>query len=98
MISRIIFLEYSFFINSEQDDAIEEIPSMPGVSRFGVNQVIAHLEPLVKKGLKTVLLFGVIENLPKVRFKDSPSLLFSHKVKKTLKTKIKTKSFSMDLG
>lgn len=61
-------MEYSFFNKSEQDDAIEEISSMPGVSRFGVNQVIAHLEPLVNKGLKCVLLFGVIESLPKVRF------------------------------
>lgn len=41
---------------------------MPGVSRFGVNEVIKHLEPLVKKGLKTVLLFGVVETLPKVCF------------------------------
>lgn len=51
----------------ENDDAIEEITSMPGVSRFGINQVIKHLEPLVQKGLKTVLLFGVIETLPKVK-------------------------------
>lgn len=57
-------LMYPLFL-IEKDDAIEEIPSMPGVSRFGVNQVLEHLRPLVQKGLKTVLLFGVIENLPK---------------------------------
>lgn len=39
---------------------------MPGISRFGINQLIKHLEPLVKKGLKSVLLFGVIDTLPKV--------------------------------
>ncbi|XP_031621515.1 delta-aminolevulinic acid dehydratase [Contarinia nasturtii] len=57
-------LMYPLFL-IEKDDVIEEIPSMPGVSRFGVNQLIKHLEPLIKKGLKTVLLFGVIETLPK---------------------------------
>ncbi|XP_055298823.1 delta-aminolevulinic acid dehydratase [Sitodiplosis mosellana] len=57
-------LMYPLFL-IEKDDAIEEITSMPGVSRFGVNQVVKHLEPLVEKGLKTVLLFGVIETLPK---------------------------------
>lgn len=50
----------------EDDDAIEEIKSMPGISRFGANQVIKHLEPLVKMGLKSVLLFGVIETMTKV--------------------------------
>lgn len=40
---------------------------MPGISRLGVNQAIKHLEPLVAKGLKSILLFGVIETLPKVR-------------------------------
>lgn len=51
---------------SEKDDSVEEIASMPGISRFGINQLIKHLEPLVKKGLKSVLLFGVIDTLPKV--------------------------------
>lgn len=54
--------------NSENDDEVEEIPSMPGISRFGVNRVLEHLDPLVKKGLKSILLFGVIKNLPKVRY------------------------------
>lgn len=38
---------------------------MPGISRFGINQMIKHLEPLVKKGLKSVLLFGVIDKTHK---------------------------------
>lgn len=58
----------TYFKNSEQDDEVEEIPSMPGISRFGVNRVLEHLGPLVKKGLKSILLFGVIKNLPKVRY------------------------------
>lgn len=57
----------TFFKNSENDDEVEEIPSMPGISRFGVSRVLEHLEALVKKGLKSILLFGVIKNLPKVR-------------------------------
>lgn len=52
-------------IFSDQDDSIEEIASMPGVSRFGINQMVKHLEPLVKKGLKSVLLFGVIDKTRK---------------------------------
>lgn len=55
-----------FIINSENDDALEEIASMPGVSRFGINRLRAHLEPLVPKGLSSLLLFGVIDKLPKV--------------------------------
>lgn len=38
---------------------------MPGISRFGITQMVKHLEPLVKKGLKSVLLFGVIDKLRK---------------------------------
>lgn len=39
---------------------------MPGVPRLGVNQVKKHLEPLVAKGLESVLLFGVTDKLSKV--------------------------------
>lgn len=38
---------------------------MPGVRRYGVNKVIPALEKLVEKGLSSVLLFGVVTNLPK---------------------------------
>lgn len=51
---------------SENDDEEQSIPSMPGILRYGVNRLIVHLSDVVKKGLKSVLLFGVIENLPKV--------------------------------
>ena len=45
----------------------EDISSLPGVSRFGVNSVIDFLKPLVNLGLSSVLLFGVPANAPKVR-------------------------------
>ncbi|KAL1131560.1 hypothetical protein AAG570_011177 [Ranatra chinensis] len=38
---------------------------MPGVYRYGVNTLIESLTPLVEQGLKSILLFGVINNLPK---------------------------------
>ncbi|XP_071155673.1 delta-aminolevulinic acid dehydratase-like [Mytilus edulis] len=38
---------------------------MPGQSRYGVNTLKNALEPLVAKGLKTVLIFGVPSKLPK---------------------------------
>lgn len=51
---------------SEDDNATEDIASMPGISRFGVNALRKHLEPLIQKGLSSILVFGVIEQLPKV--------------------------------
>lgn len=41
---------------------------MPGISRFGINALKAHLEPIINNGLQSVLLFGVVSDLPKVRF------------------------------
>lgn len=38
---------------------------MPGVHRYGVNKIVSALEPLVKKGLSSVLLFGVIKSVGK---------------------------------
>ncbi|KAJ8919138.1 hypothetical protein NQ315_012123 [Exocentrus adspersus] len=55
---------YPVFI-VEDDNAVQPINSMPGISRFGINKLKNHLEPLVSKGLRSVLLFGVIDNLPK---------------------------------
>jgi porphobilinogen synthase len=39
---------------------------MPGVYRFGIKKLTEYLRPLVEMGLKSVLLFGVIDTLPKV--------------------------------
>lgn len=55
---------YPVFI-VDDDDAIEPISSMPGVFRFGINKLKEHLTPLIQKGLSSLLLFGVPENLPK---------------------------------
>lgn len=38
---------------------------MPGVHRYGLHRLRALLEPLVAKGLSSVLLFGTITDLPK---------------------------------
>lgn len=39
---------------------------MPGQKRWGVNKLEGFLGPLVKKGLRSVILFGVPEKKPKV--------------------------------
>lgn len=43
------------------DDPEEETPieSLPNIKRFGVNKLSAYLRPLVEKGLRSVILFGV---------------------------------------
>jgi len=41
---------------------------MPGVYRYGINQLEKMLEPLIAKGLQSVLLFGVSKHLEKVTF------------------------------
>ncbi len=43
----------------DEPDARQPIASMPGVDRVGVNTAVATLQPLVKQGLKAVLLFAV---------------------------------------
>jgi len=57
-------LMYPIFI-VEDDNAIQPITSMPGVSRYGVNKLKEFLQPIVDKGLSSVLLFGVMEDTPK---------------------------------
>ncbi len=47
-----------------QDGLKIDIGSLPGVSRWSVDRLPELLDPLVEKGLKSVLLFGVV----KVRF------------------------------
>ncbi|KAJ4306197.1 Aminolevulinate dehydratase [Collariella sp. IMI 366227] len=51
-------LIYPLFI-SDQDDEEVLIPSLPGQCRRGLNKLIPFLEPLVHKGLRSVVLFGV---------------------------------------
>ena len=52
----------------DDPDAEIPLPSMPNQSRWGVNKLEGFLAPLVKKGLSSVILFGVPERKPKVRF------------------------------
>lgn len=54
-------LIYPLFI-TDQPDEETLIPSLPGQYRRGVNRLAAFLEPLVRKGLKSVILFGVPTN------------------------------------
>jgi porphobilinogen synthase len=51
-------LMYPLFI-SDQADEETLIPSLPNQYRRGINKVVAFVEPLVQKGLKSVILFGV---------------------------------------
>jgi len=49
---------YPIFI-TDDPEAYVEIHSLPGQARWGVNKLEGFLGPLVKKGLKSVILFGV---------------------------------------
>src|SRR5438105_10591801 len=51
-------LIYPLFI-SDQDDEETLIPSLPDQYRRGINKIVPFLEPLVNKGLRSVILFGV---------------------------------------
>ncbi|KAL8781734.1 MAG: hypothetical protein Q9213_005871 [Squamulea squamosa] len=51
-------LIYPLFISDSPDEETL-IPSLPNQSRRGLNKLIAHLAPLVRKGLRSVILFGV---------------------------------------
>jgi len=44
---------------SDNPDEEEAIPSLPGQKRWGVNKLVGLLQPLIAKGLKSVILFGV---------------------------------------
>ena len=57
-------LMYPIFVLDEQN-AKEAIASMPGVYRYGINELRKTLLPLVSKGLQSILLFGVSKHLKK---------------------------------
>lgn len=59
-------LMYPIFITDEPDAEVE-IKSLPGQKRWGINRLKGFLAPLVAKGLRSVILFGV----PVVREKDA---------------------------
>jgi porphobilinogen synthase len=51
-------LIYPLFITDNPDEDTS-IPSLPNQRRMGLNRIIPFLQPLVAKGLKSVILFGV---------------------------------------
>ncbi|KAL8741619.1 MAG: hypothetical protein Q9184_008364, partial [Pyrenodesmia sp. 2 TL-2023] len=51
-------LIYPLFISDSPDEELL-IPSLPNQHRRGINRLVPHLEPLVRKGLSSVILFGV---------------------------------------
>lgn len=58
---------------------------MPGVYRYGINQLEKMLQPLVAKGLQSVLLFGVSQHLEKVIFiKHNNNVIFLKLYKKNI--------------
>ena len=56
---------YPIFITDDPDAEIE-IKSLPGQKRWGINKLEGFLRPLVEKGLRSVILFGVPVELEKV--------------------------------
>lgn len=51
-------LIYPLFITDNPDEETT-IPSLPGQKRMGLKKVVPFLQPLIAKGLKSVILFGV---------------------------------------
>lgn len=54
-------LMYPLFI-VDVDDAIQPIPSLPEQSRYGVTTGLQYIQSLYKIGLRSVLLFGVLND------------------------------------
>lgn len=59
-------LMYPIFITDDAEASVV-IKTLPGQRRWGVNKLEEFLGPLVKKGLRSVILFGVPMNCEKVR-------------------------------
>jgi porphobilinogen synthase len=57
---------YPIFI-TDDPEAEEVIHSLPGQKRWGLNKLEGFLGPLVKKGLRGVILFGVPMKMNKGR-------------------------------
>ena len=56
---------YPIFI-SDDPEASQVIPTLPGQRRWGINKLEGFLAPLVQKGLQSVILFGVPVDCVKV--------------------------------
>jgi len=71
-------LMYPIFITDDPGAAVE-ISSLPNQRRWGVDRLQEFLGPLVQKGLRSVILFGVPLNCQKVyRCRSSTSLLITN--------------------
>lgn len=57
---------YPIFITDDPEASVV-IQALPGQRRWGVNRLKEFIGPLVDKGLKSVILFGVPLNCTKVR-------------------------------
>lgn len=51
-------LIFPLFISDIPDEATP-IDSLPNIKRFGINKLVDYVKPLVEKGLRSVILFGV---------------------------------------
>lgn len=69
-------LMYPLFI-SDDPNTSSPISSLPGQRRWGINRLKSFLDPLLAKGLKSVILFGVPQS-GKVSFLSHPLLSPSH--------------------
>jgi porphobilinogen synthase len=68
---------------TDDDDAKQEIKALPGQYRWGVNKLAELLDPLVKKGLQSILIFGVLGNS---KLKDNRATFATHKESPVAKT------------
>jgi len=62
-LTKAIFM-YPIFITDDPNASVE-IPTLPGQRRWGVNKLEEFIGPLIKKGLESVILFGVPFNCVK---------------------------------
>lgn len=51
---------FPLFVSDEADEETE-MEALPKMKRFGYNKVVPYVETLVKKGLRAVILFGVVK-------------------------------------
>ncbi|KAL6940780.1 Aminolevulinate dehydratase [Hanseniaspora vineae] len=49
---------FPIFISDSPDEETK-IDSLPNIKRYGINKIVPYLKPLVAKGLKSVIIFGV---------------------------------------
>lgn len=56
---------YPLLVLDDELEVTKEVPDVPGVSCYSVIALEDHLDPLVRKGLSSVLLHGVISKLTK---------------------------------